>query len=136
MANYKLVDLEGIGPQIAAKFEKIDIRRTDQLLKACAKKSGRKHVAEQTGLTPEKVLKYANMADLYRIKGVGSEYSELLEATGVDTVAELATRNPENLTTALVETNEKKKLVRRIPVIKMVRKWVAQAKELPRILEY
>ena len=84
----------------------------------------------------EQVLLWANHADLFRIKGVSSQYADLLEAAGVDTVKELAQRNPENLTERMEKLNEEKHLVRTVPYLKMVRKWVAQAQELPRILEY
>lgn len=76
------------------------------------------------------------MADLYRIDGIGSEYSELLEAAGVDTVPELARRNPANLAQTLAEVNEAKKLVRRVPGETEVAKWIEQAKNLPRVLQY
>ena len=82
------------------------------------------------------VLKFANMADLYRISGVGSEYAQLLEAAGVDTVPALARRAPANLAATLAEVNAEKKLTRRVPPEADVTKWIAQAKELPRVLEY
>jgi len=76
------------------------------------------------------------MVDLFRIKGVGSEFAELLEAAGVDTVPELANRNPGHLAAAMVKVNEEKKLTRRTPTEADVAKWVAEAKELPRMLSY
>src|SRR5690606_15700395 len=96
----------------------------------------RKDLAELSGLTDQQVLKFANMADLYRISGVGSEFAELLEAAGVDTVPELAQRNAENLAKKMEEVNEAKKLTRRTPVASEVENWIAQAKDLPRALEY
>ncbi len=109
---------------------------TDQLLKACKTKADRKALATKSGIEESKILKFANMVDLFRIKGVGSEYAELLEAAGVDTVKELATRKADNLTEKMAEVNAVKKLVRRLPVLKMVEDWVKQAKDLPRMLEY
>jgi predicted flap endonuclease-1-like 5' DNA nuclease len=96
----------------------------------------RKQLAEKTGLSEARILKFANMADLYRISGVGSEYSELLEAAGVDTVPELAKRNAANLTQAMATVNQEKKLTRQVPTESEVTKWIEQAKGLPRMLEY
>lgn len=136
MANYKIEELEGIGPAYGEKLRAVGISSTDKLLEACRTKKQRKEVAEQTGLDEAKILKWANMTDLFRISGVGSEYAELLEAAGVDTVKELAHRKAENLLAKMEEVNEAKKLVRRTPSIKNVEAWIAQAKELPRALEY
>tara|TARA_R110002049_G_scaffold18219_1_gene69943 strand:- start:2339 stop:2749 length:411 start_codon:yes stop_codon:yes gene_type:complete len=136
MANKKIEDVEGIGPAIGAKLKAVGVKDTDGLLEHCKTPSGRKALAKESGLTDKQVLKFANMVDLYRISGVGSEYAELLEAAGVDTVPELARRRPDNLATAMAELNEKKKLVRRAPTESEVGKWVEQAKKLPRVLEY
>lgn len=136
MANYKIEEIEGIGPALGKKFREIGIASTDALLKACATKKQRKEVAEKTGVDEAKILKFANQVDLFRIKGVGSEYAELLEAAGVDTVKELAQRKPENLCDKMMEVNKMKKLVRREPPLKFVQKWVEEAKNLPRVLEY
>lgn len=136
MANYKVIEVEGIGPVMAGKLNDAGINTTDQLLQACKTKANRKALAEKSGIDEAKILKFANMVDLFRIKGVGSEYAELLEAAGVDTVKELATRKAENLTQKMAEVNESKKLVRRLPVLKMVEDWISQAKALPRMLEY
>lgn len=136
MANYKIEDLEGVGPVLGEKFRAAGVNNTDGLLKHAKTKKQRKELAEKTGISEEKVLKFANMVDLYRIKGVGSEFAELLEAAGVDTVPELAQRKADNLTKKMEEVNLEKKLVRRTPALKEVEGWVAQAKELPRALEY
>ncbi|MDO4779420.1 MAG: DUF4332 domain-containing protein [Bacteroides sp.] len=136
MANYKIEEIEGIGPAYGEKLRKIGITSTDKLLEACLTKKQRKEVSEKTGLDEAKILKWANMTDLFRIKGVGSEYAELLEAAGVDTVKELAQRKADNLTAKMEEVNAQKKLVRRTPALKSVESWVAQAKQLPRKLEY
>ena len=109
---------------------------TDALLAASATPAARAKLAEATGISAAQVLKFANMADLYRISGVGSDYAQLLEAAGVDTVPALARRSPANLAAALAELNAEKKLTRRVPPEADVTKWVAQAKELPRVLEY
>lgn len=118
------------------KLRAASVNSTDKLLAACVTKKGRKALAEQTGIDEAKILKWANMADLFRVKGIGQEYAELLEAAGVDTVKELAQRKADNLTKKMEEVNEARKLVRRTPSLKEVEKWVAQAKELPRGLEY
>ncbi len=132
----KLITIEGIGEVYDAKFEAVGIRTVEALLEACATRKGRAELAEKVDISEKLILKWANHADLYRIKGVAEEYSELLEAAGVDTVPELAQRNAANLTKKMEEVNEKKKLVRKLPTEKQVADWIAQAKELPRVLEY
>lgn len=131
-----VADIEGIGPAFAEKLDKAGVKTTDGLLKAGATAKGRKDVAAASGIAEAKILEWVNRADLYRIKGVGSEYSDLLEVAGVDTVKELAQRNPENLLDAMTKTNAEKKLVRRLPTLDEVKDWVDQAKKLPRVVEY
>ncbi len=128
--------IEGIGNAYCAKLNEAGIVSVEQMLDACKTRQDRKALAAKSGVTEEQVLLWANHADLFRIKGVSSQYADLLEAAGVDTVKELAQRNPENLTERMEKLNEEKHLVRTVPYLKMVRKWVAQAQELPRILEY
>jgi len=132
----KIADIEGIGPANAKKLAKCNIKSVNGLLKSCATKKGRKEAAKESGIDEKKILKWVNMADLYRVKGIGSEYSELLEAAGVDTVKELRNRKPENLHAKMLEVNSKKKLVRQPPSIKFVEKWVAHAKELDPMVTY
>ena len=127
---YKITDIEGIGPAYAEKLATAGIKTTDDLLTQCADAKGRAAVAEKSGLDAARVLKWANMADLMRISGVGGEYAELLEAAGVDTVKELRTRRPDNLTAKMAEVNEAKKLVRQVPTEAAVTKWVEQAKAM------
>ena len=98
--------------------------------------AGRKSIAADTGISEKLILRWVNMADLFRIKGVGEEYSDLLEAAGVDTVPELAQRNAENLHQKVEEVNAKKKLVRRVPSLKEIEDWTGQAKKLPRKVNY
>lgn len=136
MANKKIQDVEGIGPVIGEKLRNAGVSDTDTLLAQARTPAQRKALATKAHLTDKEILKFANMVDLYRISGVGSEYAQLLEATGVDTVPELARRRPDNLTTAMAELNVAKKLVRRVPTEAEVAKWVEQAKDLPRMLEY
>lgn len=136
MANYPIENVEGIGPVMGEKFREVGITDTDTLLQNVLTPKQRKELAEKTDISPKLILRFANMVDLYRINGVGSEYSELLEAAGVDTVPELAQRNAANLTKAMEEVNEEKNLTRRVPSETEVAKWIAHAKELPRMLEY
>jgi predicted flap endonuclease-1-like 5' DNA nuclease len=131
-----IIDVEGIGPKYAEKLKAVGIRTTDKLLKVGATPKGRKELEEKSGIGHELILKWVNNADLYRIKGVGSEYAELLEAAGVDTVVELAKRVPQHVVNAMAEANKKRKMVRRLPVLKEVTKWVDQAKKLPRVISY
>jgi predicted flap endonuclease-1-like 5' DNA nuclease len=136
MANMKIEEIEGIGPAYGEKLREAGINDTDGLLAAGKTKKGRGELAEKSGLSEKQILKWTNMADLFQISGVGPEMSELLEAAGVDTVPELAQRNAANLATKMAEVNEEKKLVRRVPSEADTTKWVAQAKELPRMIEY
>ena len=132
----KLTTIEGIGEGLAAKIRKAGVGSTNSLLKMGGTKKGRKAIAEASGLDEGRILKFVNHADLMRLKGVGGEYAELLEAAGVDTVVELKRRNAANLHAAMVETNTKKKLVRQVASAKQVAAWVAQAKELPRAVSH
>ena len=111
----KIADVEGIGPAFAAKLEKAGVKTTDDLLEKGAKPKGRDELEKATGISHGKILEWVNHVDLYRLDGVGSEYSDLLEAAGVDSPVELAHRVPANLAAKLAEVNEAKKLVRRVP---------------------
>lgn len=130
MANQKIEEIEGIGASYSAKLKEAGVADTDTLLERACAKTGRKTLAEATGLSEKLILKWVNMADLFRVKGIGSEYAELLECAGVDTVKELATRNAANLATKCAEVNEEKKLTRRVPTEAAMDDWVEQAKAL------
>jgi len=132
----KIIDVEGIGPVYAQKLEAAGIASTEDLLEKGATPQGRKDIAEQTGVDDSSILRWVNHADLFRIKGVGEEYADLLEAAGVDTVPELAQRNAENLLQKVTEINAEKNLVRALPRLDQLQTWVEQAKELPRKIEY
>lgn len=134
--SYKIEDIEGIGPSFAKKLAKAGIKTTEGLLKACATPKGRKATEEASGVDAKRLLKWANMADLMRISGVGEEYSELLEAAGVDTVKELRNRNAENLAAKMAEVNASKKLTRTVPSEKTVAGWVEQARSLDPLITY
>lgn len=136
MANMKIQEIEGIGPSFGAKLEAAGITNTDTLLERGKTPKGRKQIASTADLSEKNVLSWVNMADLFRLKGVGPEFAELLEAAGVDTVKELKHRNAANLATKMTEVNEAKKLTRRVPTESQVVGWVAEAKELPPMVEY
>lgn len=132
----KLVDIEGIGEKYAAKLKAAGIGTTEALLEKGSTPKGRKEIAETSGIGDALILEWVNHVDLFRIKGVGSEYSDLLEEAGVDTIPELAQRNAENLFQKMNEVNAAKKLVRRLPVLSQVADWIEQAKKLPRVIKY
>ena len=132
----EIIDIEGIGPVYAKKLNSVDIFTTSDLLEAGATPRGRRELAEKTGTSDKLILRWINMADLFRIRGVGEEYSDLLEMAGVDTVVEFAKRVPENLHAQMLEVNEKKNLVRRPPALNQVKQWIEEAKKLPRKIEY
>ncbi|MEJ5202164.1 MAG: DUF4332 domain-containing protein [Anaerolineales bacterium] len=131
-----LLSVEGIGEKFAAKLKEAGVTSTDILLQKGSTPKGRKELAEQTGISEKLILEWVNHVDLFRIKGVGEEYADLLEEAGVDTVVELAQRNAENLYNKLVEVNAAKKLVRKMPVKHQVEDWIEQAKSLPRVITY
>lgn len=131
-----LVSIEGVGDVLAKKLIEAGVRTAEALLDKGATSKGRKALAEASGISEKSILEWVNRVDLARIKGVGSEFSDLLEAVGVDTVPELSHRVPENLLAKMVAVNTEKKLVRRLPTLNQVTDWVAQAKALPRVVEY
>jgi predicted flap endonuclease-1-like 5' DNA nuclease len=132
----KIVDVEGIGETYAKKLSDAGITTVEALLEKGCEPKGRKVIAEQTGIKDALILKWINRADLARISGIGSEYADLLEIAGVDTVPELAKRVPQNLHEKMKAVNEEKNVVRKLPALSQVEKWVAEAKALPRIIEY
>ena len=132
----KLLDIEGIGPVYSEKLKNAGVKSVESLLKLGATPAGRESIAEKAGIDKRLILEWVNRADLFRIKGVAEEYSDLLEAAGVDTVVELANRNAEHLLAKILEVNEVKKLVRRVPTLAQIEKWIEQAKELPRAIHY
>jgi predicted flap endonuclease-1-like 5' DNA nuclease len=134
MAN--LLTIEGVGDVYAAKLREAGIATTEALLEEGKTPQGRKAIVAKTGIAASLILEWVNHVDLFRIKGVGEEYADLLEEAGVDTVPELAQRKAENLHAALVATNEQKKLVRQLPTLGQVGQWIDQAKVLPRVVTY
>ena len=132
----KIENVEGIGSTYADQLKAAGIGTTAALLKVGGQPKGRKAIAEKTGISDKLILEWVNHVDLFRVKGVGEEYSDLLEEAGVDTVVELAQRNPANLHDKMAEVNAKKKLVRQLPAKSQVEAWIAHAKELPRAVSY
>lgn len=132
----RITKIEGIGPAYAAKMNRAGIATTERLLVVAAKRKGRQELAEQTGIPEKIILEWINRADLMRINGVGEEYSDLLEAAGVDTVKELRNRNAENLFQTLITTNSSKKLVRRVPSLSKVRHWIEIAASLEPVVTH
>lgn len=133
---YKVIDIEGVGAAYAEKLVAAGVNTAAQLLEKCATPAGRNALEAETEISGKLILKWANHADLFRVKGVGPQFAELLEAAGVDTVKELAHRKAENLAAKMLEVNAEKKLVRRVPVVSEVQKMVDYAKELPGVMTY
>lgn len=131
-----IATIEGIGPVYAEKLTAAGAKTVEGFLDMAKDPKGRKALAEATGIDDGKILKWANKADLMRIKGVGEEYSDLLEAAGVDTVKELKHRKAENLHAKMEEVNAEKKLVRQTPSLKSVSDWIEQAKTMAAVLTY
>jgi|SRR5690625_166246 len=134
--SYPLEDVKGMTKQQADALRAVGVENTDQFLTAAKTPASRKELAADTNIAYDAILGLANRADLMRVNGIGEKYGDLLEIAGVDTVPELAQRNPENLRKALEEANNKEQLVKALPAVSQVQNWVEQAKELGRRLEY
>ncbi len=128
--HYKIEEIEGIGPAYGKKLAAVGISTTGALLKSCCTAKGRKKVAEDSGVSESLLLKWANLSDLMRVSGIGKQFSELLEAAGVDTVKELRNRRPDNLALKMKEVNAKKRLTRATPSVSQISAWIRQAKIL------
>ena len=133
---YKIIEIEGVGETYARTLENAGIKTTDDLLTAAATPKGREKLAEETGISPKLILRWANNADLFRIKGVAGQFAELLEASGVDTVKEFRHRVAANLQPKLVEVNEKRNLCNRVPSVTELERMIEQAKELEPAISY
>ncbi|HBR98402.1 MAG TPA: DUF4332 domain-containing protein [Gammaproteobacteria bacterium] len=136
MAKRRITDVEGIGKKWAQALSTASITNTDQLLESGATRAGRGKLAKETGLSEAQILKWVNMCDLFRIKGIAGQYAELLEAAGVDTVKELRTRNAENLAAKMKAVNDDKNLTRQVPGVNAVANWIDQAQDLPPKVTY
>jgi len=133
---YRIEEIEGIGPSYGQKLAMAGVQTTGRLLELGGTSKGRNELSELTGISSAVILKWCNQADLMRVKGIGRQYAELLEAAGVDTVKELRHRNPENLAAALEAVNEEKRLARALPVVSVVRSWVERAKTLSPVISH
>jgi predicted flap endonuclease-1-like 5' DNA nuclease len=131
-----ITDIEGIGEAYASKLRQAGVRTTEALLQKGAAAKGRKELAKATGFTTKMILEWVNRADLYRVSGIGAQYADLLEASGVDTVRELANRKADALTEMLAKVNEKKNKVNQLPGAKRVGEWIRKAKSLKKVVEY
>ena len=134
--NRTIKAIEGIGPKYAEMLKSAGVMNTAQLLAEGGERKGRAQLAERCGINEKLILRWVNMSDLFRIKGIAGQWAELLEASGVDTVKELRTRNPENLAETMRETNHQKRLVKQVPNAAQVRSWIDQAKKLRPAVSY
>ena len=133
---HKIIDIEGIGTTYAAKLNEAGVKTTDDLLTRCTTRSGRRKMADATGISEKLILKWTNHADLFRIKGVAGQFSELLEAAGVDTIKEFRHRVPANLHAKMEAVNAEKNLVNRVPSVTEIEKMIAQAKTMEPSVKY
>ena len=133
---HKIIDIEGIGGVYAEKLKAAGVKTTEELLERCKTKTGRRKMAEATGIAEKLILKWTNHADLFRIKGVAGQFSEMLEAAGVDTIKEFRHRVPANLRAKMEAVNAEKNLVNRIPSVGEIEKMIAQAKEMEPMVKY
>jgi len=131
-----VIEVEGIGTAYAQKLKQAGIATTDALLKAGATPAGRQKIAQKTRISGKRILRWINHVDLFRVNGIQKQFAELLEAAGVDTIPELAQRDPSHLHPKLAEINQKKNLVGKLPGLDQVADWVSQAKKLPRVITY
>lgn len=134
--SYKIEDIEGIGPAYGEKLQTAGIKKVEELLENAAGRAGRKKLAEQTGIDESRILTWVNHADLFRVKGIGPQFAELLEAAGVDTVKEFRTRNADNLLAKMEEVNASKNLVNRLPSIDQLKEMIEEAKGIEPKVSY
>jgi predicted flap endonuclease-1-like 5' DNA nuclease len=132
----RLIQIEGIGTVYSAKLKSVGIKTVDALLDHAGDRQGREKLSEDLGISEKVVLDWVNQADLMRVKGVGEEYSQLLEVAGVDSPVELGNRNPAHLHQKLLEVNAEKKLVRRVPSLRQVECWIEEAKSITRLVTH
>jgi predicted RecB family nuclease len=122
--SYSLSAIAGIGPAMTARLKALGIRTTEKLLEASRSAKDRRILAEKLGVDEQTVLRWANLTDRMRIKGVREPYAELLKDAGVDTVRELKYRNPGRLAQAMAEANARHKRVQLLPSETRVGHWI------------
>jgi predicted flap endonuclease-1-like 5' DNA nuclease len=130
----KLSIIEGIKGSYENRLKYAGLRSMQSLLEVARTQKGRRRLSKKTGIPLNLISKWTKQADLLRIKGVGVSYADLLEAAGIESVPELARRRPENVWAKIVEVNQDRRYVRKIPALRQVANWVRQAAELPRVV--
>jgi Domain of unknown function (DUF4332) len=133
---YPITEIQAIGPDVAQILRKQGIRTTVGLLHWGKTPKQRLNIAEKVGIEDDHVLSWVTAADRMRVKGVGWEYAQLLLAVGVKTAKELRYRNPQKLVDQMVAANTKRRLVRVLPSVAMVSRWIDSAKKLPPVIRY
>ncbi len=133
---YKIIDIQGVGDVYAQKLTAAGIITVDDILAKGKTPKGRKELEEETGISGKLILTWVNHADLFRVKGIGPQFSELLEAAGVDTVKELKTRRADNLVAKMQEVNEAKHLTKVVPTVAQIQEMIDLAKELEPMVTY
>jgi len=134
--SYPITDLDGVEGEVAEQLKSMGIRTTEKLLERAKDAKGRKDLSTKLKLDEKLILRWANMADRMRIKGMGKEYAALLRLVGVETVRELTYRNPDRLAKAMADANANRKLVRVLPSEKAIVRWIENAKKLPLKISY
>ena len=134
--SYSLSAIAGIGPAMTARLKALGIRTTERLLEASQSARDRRVLAEKLGVDEQTVLRWANLTDRMRIKGVREPYAELLKDAGVDTVRELKYRNPGRLAQAMAEANARHKRVQLLPSETRVGHWIEAARKLDQKIKY
>jgi len=134
--SYPIEEIQGIGPAYGKQLSAAGIVTTQDLLELCATPAGRDKIGEACGLSTDQLLSFANMADLMRVSGVGKQFAELLHAAGIDTVKELAARNPDNVAEKLAAVNADKNLAKAVPSAGQLQEWISAAASMDAILTY
>ena len=126
--------INGIGPKYGNRLKFSGVEALDDLLREGSTWKGRRYLAGNVGVSINKINRWVNQADFFRIKGIGKQYADLLDVAGVNTVIDLSKRNPMTLYEKLKETNWERNLVERIPPYRLIKGWVQSAKKLePRV---
>lgn len=132
----KINTIEGVGDIYGAKLTKVGIDTTEKLLEVGAEKKGRTKLAKDTGISDKLILTWVNHCDLYRVKGIGPQYAEILQLAGIDSVPKLARRNAASVLEKMKEVNADMPVVRGLPAQKQIENWIARAKDLPKVVKH
>ena len=136
LVRLKIIEIKGVGPSYGEKLESLNIKTTYDLLKKCTTPQDRRKISKKSKISETIILKWVNMIDLLRIKGIGVEISEFMECLGIDTINKLANSDPEILFQKMKDLNNNKNIIKRTPTLRKVENWISQAKEIPRIVKY